>query len=97
MMLPVNEADAPRRPQPRLRQSARRLRKRAAPAPAPAGARDFSNCDEMQTVYHTASADLARWDQTSGTPVTTFERSDALYSANSESDRDGDLIACEKK
>jgi hypothetical protein len=36
-------------------------------------------------------------DSTSGTPITTFERSAALYQANSGSDRDNDNIACEKK
>jgi hypothetical protein len=51
----------------------------------------------MQTVYPHGVGRPGAVDQTSGTPVTTFERSDALYSANSESDRDGDLIACEKK
>jgi hypothetical protein len=32
---------------------------------------------------------------TSGTPVTNFKRSNALYAANSGSDRDHDLVACE--
>ena len=35
-------------------------------------------------------------DKTSGTPVTNFKKSKALYKANSGSDRDGDGIACEK-
>lgn len=35
-------------------------------------------------------------DQTSGTPVTSFKRSKALYDANKKSDRDKDGIACEK-
>lgn len=36
-------------------------------------------------------------DKTSGTPVTDFRRSKALYKANKKSDRDGDKIACEKR
>jgi hypothetical protein len=69
----------------------------AAPAPA-AGARDFSNCDELNSVYPHGVGRPGAVDKTSGSPpVTTFERSDALYSANSESDRDGDDIACEKR
>jgi len=37
-------------------------------------------------------------DHTSGTtPVTTFTQDKALYEANSNLDRDGDKIACEKK
>ncbi len=35
-------------------------------------------------------------DRTSGTPVTTFHKSTALYTANSGSDRDKDGIACEQ-
>jgi Excalibur calcium-binding domain len=35
-------------------------------------------------------------DHTTGTPVTTFIVSAALYNANVGSDRDGDGIACEK-
>ena len=34
-------------------------------------------------------------DHTSGTPVTNFKHSKALYRANKSMDRDGDGIACE--
>lgn len=36
-------------------------------------------------------------DKTSGTPVTNFKVSKALYDANTKSDRDKDGIACEKR
>ncbi len=51
----------------------------------------------MQTVYPHGVGMPGAVDSTSGTPVTTFERSAALYQANSGSDRDGDSIACEKR
>jgi hypothetical protein len=69
----------------------------AAAAAPPAGARTFDNCTEMRTGYPHGVGRPGAVDQTSGSPVTTFERSAALYEANSGSDRDDDGIACEQK
>jgi hypothetical protein len=69
----------------------------AAAAAAPVGAQSFDNCTHLQTVYPHGVGMPGAVDSTSGTPVTTFERSAALYQANSGSDRDDDNIACEKK
>lgn len=64
-------------------------------AEAVSAARAFANCDAMHRVYpHGVGRPGAR-DQTSGTPVTSFKRSRALYEANKKSDRDKDGIACE--
>ena len=64
---------------------------------APAKARTFKNCTDMNKVYpHGVGRPGAR-DKTSGTPVTNFKRSKALYNANTKSDRDRDGIACEKR
>jgi hypothetical protein len=65
----------------------------ATSAPSP---RTFDNCTALNKVYpHGVGRPGAR-DRTSGTPVTTFKRSTALYNANSKSDRDKDGVACEK-
>ncbi len=64
---------------------------------APPAARRFANCTEMHTVYPHGVGMPGAVDSVSGTtkPVTTFERSSALYEANRGSDRDKDSIACE--
>jgi hypothetical protein len=59
-------------------------------------ARHFANCTAMHRVYPHGVGRRGAHDHTSGTPVTNFFRSNALYSANSGSDRDHDGIACEK-
>jgi hypothetical protein len=75
--------------------------------PAEATARHFRSCAALNAVYpHGVGLSGAR-DHTSGTPVTTFKRSDALYRANNgprnvstgeyDLDRDNDHIACEKR
>jgi hypothetical protein len=76
----------------------------AAAAPAPlvdtsAGLRDYANCTELNADYPHGVGRSGAVDKVSGggSPVTTFVRDDALYAANSESDRDGDGIACEKR
>jgi hypothetical protein len=76
----------------------------AAAAPAPlvdtsAGLRDYANCTELNADYPHGVGRSGAVDKVSGggSPVTTFVRNDALYAANSESDRDGDGIACEKR
>lgn len=68
-----------------------------ASADAATKARTFANCTAMAKVYpHGVGRPGAR-DQTSGTPVTNFKRSRAIYNANTKSDRDKDGIACEKR
>ena len=62
---------------------------------AEAQAKEFKNCTAMHKVYKHGVGKPKAHDQTSGTPVTTFKRSLALYQANKKSDRDGDGIACE--
>lgn len=66
----------------------------AGPAHA-APPKSFANCDAMHHVYPHGVGRPGAHDHTSGTPVTTFKRSSALYDANHGSDRDGDGIACE--
>lgn len=80
-------------------EAARRASVRAeSPTPAaPPAAQSFSNCTDMHGTYPHGVGRSGAVDETSGTPVTTFTRSDAIYDANSGSDRDGDGIACEKK
>lgn len=63
---------------------------------AVARAKTYKNCTALQRDYpHGVGLPNAR-DKTSGTPVTNFKRSKALYRANTKSDRDKDGIACEK-
>lgn len=66
----------------------------AAPA---AAATDYANCSELNADYPHGVGQAGAVDSTSGTPVTTFTVDDDLYDANSESDRDKDGIACEKR
>jgi hypothetical protein len=63
-----------------------------------APAEDYANCDALTEDYpHGVGRSGATDDTSSGSdPVTAFKRSDALYAANSESDRDNDGIACER-
>ena len=49
----------------------------------------------MHKVYKHGVGKPKAHDRTSGTPVTNFKHSLALYRANKKSDRDGDGIACE--
>ncbi len=66
------------------------------PAQPAAAAKAYSNCTALNKDHpHGVGRPGAR-DKTSGTPVTSFKRSRALYKANRKSDRDGDGIACEK-
>ena len=59
-------------------------------------ARTYANCTKLNRVYPHGVGKPGARDKTSGTPVTNFKRSRALYRANKGSDRDGDGIACEK-
>ncbi len=65
-------------------------------APASA-ATDYANCSALNADHPHGVGQTGAVDSTSGTPVTTFTVDDALYDANSESDRDKDGIACEKR
>lgn len=66
------------------------------PAQPAAAAKTYRNCTALNKAHpHGVGRPGAR-DKTSGTPVTSFKRSKALYKANRGSDRDGDGIACEK-
>jgi hypothetical protein len=75
-------------------------------SPADAAARHFKSCDAMHKVYPHGVGLRGAHDHTSGTPVTNFKRSRALYRANNgprnhatgeyDLDRDNDKIACEK-
>jgi Excalibur calcium-binding domain len=68
-----------------------------------AGARippPYKNCTAVNKKYPHGIGRAHAYDKTSGTPVTTFVRSDRLYrlamSYNAGLDRDKDGIACEK-
>ena len=67
------------------------------PAAAGPAGQTFANCDALHERYPHGVGRLDALDKTRGTPpVTTFERNDALYSANIKSDADKDGIACEQ-
>lgn len=57
----------------------------------------FENCTAMNEKYPHGVGLPGATDDTSGTPVTSFTRSTKIYNLNSDSDRDGDSIACEKR
>lgn len=71
------------------------------------GARHFPSCAAMQRVYPHGVGLRGAVDRTSGTRVTNYKRSRALYLANNgprnqrtreyDLDRDNDRIACEKR
>lgn len=64
----------------------------ASPADA---AQKYSNCASLNKDYPHGVGKPGAQDKTSGTRVTNFKRSKALYGANTKSDRDRDGIACE--
>lgn len=61
----------------------------------------YKNCTNLNKKYRHGVGKVNARDKTSGTPVTTFKRSNTLYkramSYNKGLDRDKDGIACEKK
>jgi uncharacterized cupredoxin-like copper-binding protein len=61
--------------------------------PAP---KHYPNCTELTKVYPHGVGRVDAQDSTSGDPVTTFYRSNALYQENDHLDRDKDEIACER-
>lgn len=68
----------------------------AASTAEAAKAKEYKNCTALNRDYPHGVGKPGARDQTSGTPVTSFKRSKALYDANKKSDRDKDGIACEK-
>lgn len=65
--------------------------------PAEAAAKKYSNCKKLNKDYKHGVGKPGAKDKTSGTPVTNFKRSKAIYKKNKARDRDKDGIACEKK
>ena len=55
-----------------------------------------TNCKQVNARYPHGVGKVRARDKTSGTPVTTFKRSNALYYRYKGLDRDKDGIACEK-
>ena len=66
-------------------------------APAQASNKTYKNCTAMHKDYKHGVGKPGAKDHTSGTPVTNFKKSKAIYNKNTKSDRDKDGIACEKK
>ena len=58
------------------------------------------NCTKFNERYPHGVGRKTAVDKTSGTPVTTFKKSNKIYNTavdhNADLDRDGDKIACEK-
>lgn len=74
----------------------------AAGAQAAASATSFKNCTELNKTYphgvgKKGARDLISGKYVAGKSVTTFKVSNALYAANTKSDRDHDGVACEKR
>jgi hypothetical protein len=67
---------------------------RAVPTP-------WKNCTQVNKKYGHGVGKVGARDKTSGTPITTFKRSNFLYKTamryNRGLDRDKDGIACEKR
>jgi hypothetical protein len=64
---------------------------------AAATAKTYKNCTALNKVYPHGVGRVGAHDKTSsGSPVTNFKRKNAVYNANTKSDRDHDKIACEK-
>ena len=67
----------------------------------PAEAVSWRNCDAVHRTYPHGVGKVGARDHTSGTRVTNFKRSNALYRSamrvNSGLDRDKDGIACEAR
>ena len=57
----------------------------------------YQNCSQLNRAYPHGVGKPGARDHSSGTPVTSFKRSTALYRANASKDRDRDGIACEKE
>lgn len=70
-------------------------------AASPAEAVSWTNCTTVQQKYPHGVGRTTAKDRTSGVPVTSFTKSNALYAAAMKArpglDRDKDGIACEKR
>jgi hypothetical protein len=68
-------------------------------APASQASGLYDNCTNLHNRWPHGVGRLHAHDHTTGTPVTTFKRSNRLYriamNHNAGLDRDGDKIACE--
>jgi hypothetical protein len=63
-----------------------------------ARAKHYANCTALNRDYPHGVGKVGAVDHvSSGKPVKNFYRSDALYGANSRSDRDHDNVACEQR
>lgn len=69
----------------------------AASSAEAAGVKKYKNCTQLNKAYKHGVGKPGARDKTSGTPVTNFKRSAAIYKQNKARDRDKDGIACEKK
>jgi hypothetical protein len=69
----------------------------AASAVEASSATRYPNCKALNAKYAHGVGKVGARDKTTGTPVTTFKRSNTLYRANVGRDRDKDGIACEKR
>lgn len=70
-----------------------------ARSPAAPAAKEYKNRTELNKDYPHGVGVPGATDKSSdgGPPVTNFERSQPLYDATTKSDRDKDMIACEKR
>jgi len=57
----------------------------------------WKNCTRVHKTYPHGVGKVGARDRTSGTRVTTFKRSNALYLKAKHLDRDGDGVACESR
>jgi Excalibur calcium-binding domain len=69
----------------------------AAAADEASSATRYPNCKALNAKYAHGVGKVGARDKTTGTPVTTFKRSNSLYRINAGRDRDKDGIACEKR
>lgn len=68
-------------------------------AEAATDAKTYANCTSLNGAYPHGVGKTGAIDRVRGStkPVTNFTRNNAVYAANTKSDRDGDKIACEKR
>jgi len=71
----------------------------SSPAPTSASGTSgrYPRCSALNRRYPHGVGRVGARDHTSGTPVTTFKRSNTLYRQNRHLDRDKDGVACEKR
>lgn len=71
----------------------------ASPADAAPAAKAYKNCTALNKVYPHGVGKTTAKDKVKGSTkkVTSFTKSNKVYSMNTKSDRDKDGIACEKR